>query len=403
MRRSLLLTIVAFAFAASGSLAQTPRLYVTPDVPTRPGGAATLVSCGGGPLLVPWEVYRYDPTAAATYTCVLSVPGRPHIDAIHKLDAPGDFLLSVEQPSTLGGVLLPAASRAMPEDVIHFDSSSGSYSLCFVGAGVGISRGNVDAVYRRGDAGDLVVSFDIPTVLGGSTFEPSDLVRWVPSSASICPAAWTLAAANPTFDASAAGSGLATSINVNGADERNGAFLLALDIPAKLAPPAQPTRVPGNVMSVSAGAWSLFAELLGWPTRTAVNGLSSLPNPGVVPATLTVGKTGQLDTSPIVLSWSPSCSSDGAADYGIYEGTIGTWYSHTSAGIDDCSDAGGNLTETVSPSPGNRYYLVVPHGGFAEGSYGTCSPAAGCGAGNERPVGTAVCASPRVITVCPPS
>jgi hypothetical protein len=402
MRRSLLLPIVA-AFAVSISFAQTPRLYVTPDVPTIPDGGATLVACGGGPLLVPWEVYRYDPTAARTYTCVLSVPGRPHIDAIHKLDSPGDFLLSVEQPSNLGGVLLPAASRAMPEDVIHYDGSSGTYSLCFVGAGLGISRGNVDAVYRRGDTGDLVVSFDIPTTLGSSTFEPSDLVRWVPSTASICPATWTLAAANPTFDASAAGSGLALSINVNGADERNGRFLLALDIPASLSPPAQPTRVPGNVVSFSAGSWSLFAVLQGWPTRTAVDGLSSLANPGVVAATLEVGKTGQLDTSPIVLSWSPSCSPDGAADYGIYEGAIGTWYSHTSAGIDDCNDAGSNLTETVTPSPGDRYYLVVPHNGFAEGSYGTCSPSAGCGPGNERPAGTAVCASPRVITACPSS
>jgi len=396
--------IVALGCAASITMAQSPRLYVTPDVPTVPGGAATLVSCGGGPVMVPWEVYRYDPTVAVTYTCVLSVPGRPQIDAIHKLDSPGDFLLSLERPSDLEGVLLPAASTASPADVIHYDGGSGTYSLCFVGAAVGIPRGhNVDALYRTGgDGGDLVLSFDVPTVLGGSTtFEPSDLVRWVPSTASICPAAWTLAAANPAFDASAAGSGLAISINVNGADERGGTFLLALDVPASVSPPAQPTRVPGNVVSFSAGSWGLFAALLGWPIRSAVDGLSYVANPGVVPANLTVGKTGQFDTSPIVLSWSPSCSPEGATDYGVYEGAIGTWFSHTSAGIDDCSDAGGDLTETVHPSPGDRYYLVVPHSGLAEGSYGTCSPSAGCGAGNERPAGTAVCASSHVSAACP--
>jgi hypothetical protein len=90
------------------------------------------------------------------------------------------------------------------------------------------------------------------------------------------------------------------------------------------------------------------------------------------------------------LDWSASCSS-GAEDYGIYEGTLGTWYSHTQI---DCADAGNDLVEQITPAVGSNYYLVVPHG-KAEGSYGLNS------AGAERPVGAAVCATPQILTPCP--
>jgi len=91
------------------------------------------------------------------------------------------------------------------------------------------------------------------------------------------------------------------------------------------------------------------------------------------------------------VSWAPSCSS-GADDYAIYEGTIGSWYSHTSK---VCTDTGHDLTETFVPGAGSDYYLVVPKDGFEEGSYGQAS------SGAERPVGLAVCISPQVISDCP--
>jgi hypothetical protein len=95
--------------------------------------------------------------------------------------------------------------------------------------------------------------------------------------------------------------------------------------------------------------------------------------------------------SDIVVSWAQSCA-DGAEDYGIYEGTIGTWYSHT---MKDCSDAGGDRTEPITPGAGNRYYLVVARNALVEGSYGQAT------SGAERPVGAAVCAASQVVTACP--
>lgn len=113
--------------------------------------------------------------------------------------------------------------------------------------------------------------------------------------------------------------------------------------------------------------------------------------PGRV-ASLDIDKS---DTTPgnLVLAWTGSCS-PGAVDYGIYEGTLGLWpsYSHTAM---DCTDGGDPLTEEVQPGAGDTYYLVVPLTADVEGSYGLSSLA-------ERPQGTSVCRTSRVIAACPP-
>ena len=50
------------------------------------------------------------------------------------------------------------------------------------------------------------------------------------------------------------------------------------------------------------------------------------------------------------------------------EGMLGLFDSHTRI---DCSDEGADRTEDVTPSPGSRYYLVVPRTTLGEeGSYG---------------------------------
>ena len=116
--------------------------------------------------------------------------------------------------------------------------------------------------------------------------------------------------------------------------------------------------------------------------------------PGRIPANITVDKAGG---GNLQIKWSASCS-QGAADYGIYEGTIGSWYSHTSL---DCLDGGTPFEEVISPGGGSRYYLVVPHNGCrGEGSYGSCNSGV-CLAGDERPKGAATCAAPHVVTCCP--
>ena len=105
--------------------------------------------------------------------------------------------------------------------------------------------------------------------------------------------------------------------------------------------------------------------------------------------TLRVGKS-SVTPGALVLSWLPSCT-HGAADYGIYEGLLGNWYSHVAV---DCSDDGGDLREDVIPMEGDGYYLVVPVNFNGEGSYGTDSD-------TERPTGTPACVSSQFLAPCP--
>ena len=91
----------------------------------------------------------------------------------------------------------------------------------------------------------------------------------------------------------------------------------------------------------------------------------------------------------ITLSWGGSClASD--TNFEVYEGTIGSFYSHTMV---DCNT--GLPPLTLLPSPGNTYYVIVPRSGSREGSYGTDSSGT-----TERPQGVPACL-PREIAACP--
>jgi hypothetical protein len=102
----------------------------------------------------------------------------------------------------------------------------------------------------------------------------------------------------------------------------------------------------------------------------------------VPPGSLRIQK---LNTFMMKLSWEPSCKS-GDFDYAIYEGRIGSWYSHNSL---ICSTAGTLWQDINYNTPrlhlGDHYFLVVPIGTAAEGSYGRDSH------GNEIPAGGRVC------------
>ena len=377
MRRVLvgLLLIVAAVAAAH---AASP-LYVCPDVPTD--------ETASGTTLLPWKIARYDGGVPA-YGNVLGIPGDPNVDAIHKLDAPASWLFSVEVPSDLGGALpTPVEGR----DVVRHDASAGTYAPFFCGAAVSgaVPDGvNVDAVLMDGgDAGALWVSFDVPAEIGAFLFEPGDLVAYRRTGPGC--GGWTLAGGNPVFDASAAGTGIPTSSNVVGAGKIGSRILVTLDVPTDLGPPGVTTFPTDRVLAWDGGTWSVWEPLLGWPTSSVADGLSWIGNPGRVPL-LKLGKSvsvpGNLD-----LFWTASCS-EGGTDYGIYQGTLGSWYSHVAIA---CTDAGADLTESITPGGGNRYYLVVPHNGVAEGSYGTRTGPI------ERPVGGAACTGTQVVTPCP--
>jgi hypothetical protein len=312
------------------------------------------------------------------------------------MDRFGSWLFSVETANNLAGVL--GGADADPRDVIRYDAPAGVYSFFFCGAAAGVPAGvNVDAVYLDGgDAGSLIVSFDVPTTLGPFTFDPADLVRYI----RVGPACgnWTLAAANPDFDASAAGTGIPTSVNMRDAARTGALRIFSLDVPATLGPPGPVTYLPGQIVSWNGAAFALYEPLAGWPLSSTVDGLSTLGNPGAVPATLFMNKTvsPQLDGSDVILSWTASCS-EGTSDYGIYEGTIGAYYSHSSV---DCNDGGAPLTEQITPALGSHYYLVVPLNPQTEGSYGQREDFPGPTL-TERPIGAAQCVAVQTVTPCP--
>ena len=117
---------------------------------------------------------------------------------------------------------------------------------------------------------------------------------------------------------------------------------------------------------------------------------SALATPGVVPdgapeTQLMVTASG----SNLTLAWGASCAASGV-DYAIYQGTIGTYYSHT---LKFCSTQ-GLLNKTFAADPEDLYFLVVPVSADREGSYGTDSALV------ERPVGTSAC-KPQLVGSCP--
>ncbi len=382
---TLLITLILGLMFVTAALGQA-RLYVSPDVPTDPGI---------GFNIHPWDVIEHTGgsyAAAASFTA----PGNPEVDAIHRLDKPGHWLFSLEVPGNLGGAL---TADAEPRDVLR--DSAGAYSFHFCGGsviGAVPLYANVDAVYTDassgGDSGDLILSFDVPTSIAGTTFDPADLVRYtrtvIPGGCSD----WQLVGVE--FDASAAGAGIPVNYNVIGADRIAGETVLVLDIPGDLVPTTGPaTYIPGNVVAWDGVSFKMFDTLGGWPVRSEVDALSCQANPGRV-RTLLLGKS-TLTAGDLTLSWTPSCST-GAEDYSIYRGTLGSWTSHVQV---DCHDDFGDLTEEVLPMAADAYYLVVPDNQYDEGTYGAQYSG---GIYTERPQPGALadrCVISQQITACP--
>ncbi|HEX5044520.1 MAG TPA: hypothetical protein VFV75_16575 [Candidatus Polarisedimenticolaceae bacterium] len=95
-------------------------------------------------------------------------------------------------------------------------------------------------------------------------------------------------------------------------------------------------------------------------------------------------------SSSVMLTWTSSCS-PGAEDYAVYQGSVGSFASHTAA---TCSTS-GSTAWTLTPGSGNRYFLVVPLSATEEGSYGNRSD------GSERPAAAGPCRASQRISACP--
>jgi len=330
--------------------------HVSPDVPATLGGATFL----------PSEVARNDNGA---YASALALPAGAAIDAVYRMGN-GDWLFSLAAPTTL-----PDGVTYEPRDVVRY--GGGAYALFLDGATAGIPPGaNIDALFlAAGDPADVVVSFDAPVTLQGTTYEPADLVRLLDNQWSIF------------LDASLTNPPIPLPTNVTGAGEAPSGFLvLTFDVPTTLG---ATTYLPGELVQYAGATFSLYYADPAWPPSARADALSFLAAPGQVPVTMTVDKS----TTPgrLWIRWQPGCSW-GATDYGIYEGRIGAWYSHEAI---DCSDDGGDLEEEIAHGPDDHYYLVVPFNGDDEGSYGQDV------GGAERPVGAPACVATQSIVPCP--
>ena len=181
-----------------------------------------------------------------------------------------------------------------------------------------------------------------------------------------------------------------------------GRWVLSIDIPVDVGPPGPVTRLPGQIVSTDGTTWGLFDDLQasgtpGWPISSVVDALSCEANPGRVDTAADQFITMDKSLPSVTIHCPASCASGGTS-YGLYEGTIPSlrtgMYDHAKQScVETCP---GSIT--FGPANGDRYYLVVPHNGSEEGSYGLDSDT------SERPQAaglTARCMAVQNLTPCP--
>ena len=193
-----------------------------------------------------------------------------------------------------------------------------------------------------------------------------------------------------------------TSARVTGLCRTSDHWVFSIDIPVDVGPPGPITRLPGQLLKTSGWIWGLYDDLRtsgtpGWPVSSIVDALSCEANPGRIDSATHQWITMDKSLPNVTIHCPASCASGGTS-YGLYEGTIASlqsgMYNHTKQScLETCP---GSIT--FGPANGDRYYLVVPHNGSEEGSYGLDSDLA------ERPQAAEVghrCAAAQNLTPCP--
>jgi len=329
--------------------------YFAVDVPTRLGAND----------YTPNQIVRGPGSA---WTLETALPSGTVISALELSSFNGAWLFAPADPVTIG------ASTWTARDVVSVQGMF--FNPVISGAANGLPpEARIDALAAE-PSGALLLSFDAPVLIGSTLFGRSDLVRFSGG-------AWSLAW-------SAAVAGVPDYANLVGASRDSaGSLVVAFDVPVKLA---GIDYLPGDLVRwASPGGFSLAAHDSGWPLSSELRDFAYAPSVGAVPerqsegTPLTIAKTGTL----ITLSWGAACGAAWDTDYEVYEGTIGSWYSHTAR---YCS-TNGALTSSFVPSAGNFYYLVVARNGPREGSYGRNSN------GAERPQAPNACV-PKEMATC---
>jgi hypothetical protein len=109
---------------------------------------------------------------------------------------------------------------------------------------------------------------------------------------------------------------------------------------------------------------------------------------GTVPENGTPVRVNKAAGSDLTFTWGSSCSGQ-AQDYAIYEGTLAALRSGSWDHLPLTCVAGTDLTQTVTPGAGNRYYVHAARAGTVEGALG-----------HGRPASASACA-PREASSCP--
>lgn len=300
-----------------------------------------------------------------------------NINACAKLlDDSGDWLFSIDVPfiDSVGGITYQTC------DIIHFSQSSGLFSLYLDGGTLGLTNDvNIDTIAIEG-TGDLIVSFDSPTTVSSTTYQPYDLALVSGGTLS------------KIFDGYTTGIPLLAGIC--GLDIMyNGDYIMTFDVPVSLS---GSVFFPGDLVLYDGATFSLYFHESTFPLGSNLNGINlEFMSPGRVPDGYDVPGTqlmlakNSTAIGDIDLTWDTSCLTT-VSDYSIHEGTIGNWYSHNSI---NCST--GTNSATITPGSGNTYYLVVPLNEQFEGSYGVDSSL------NQRLQSTNACRENQFIQPCP--
>jgi hypothetical protein len=260
----------------------------------------------------------------------------------------GVILFSPNVPFTAGG------NTYTPRDVVYSDGASLSLWVSYPSIPPGVK---IDAL-ALDYFGQMYLSFDVPVTIGATTFMPNDLAVDNGGTLSLAYSGSALG-----FPAGSDVCGFEIIVNSPG----NDSFFM-FRTPTKIG---GTTYLPMQIVKCSSGVFSLYFDGGGAAAGVIGTDFSFPAAPGAVPETpglpgtpLRVAKSG----SNLQLTWGESCVSDGN-DYGIYRGTLGSWYSHTPV---VCS-TGGATSQTVTPGSGGEYYLAVPLNGLWEGNYGSSS------------------------------
>jgi hypothetical protein len=121
--------------------------------------------------------------------------------------------------------------------------------------------------------------------------------------------------------------------------------------------------------------------------RATGAGSGRVPDGRVLAGTVLTAE--RLSSGAITLRWGDSCQ-PGDTDFAVYAGTLGDFTSHEPIA---CSTGNATAFGPFLPDAGNLYYLVVPHDGAHEGSYGDATQ-------GPRPPSGAAC-FPQSVAACP--